>query len=257
MELPITFSPGFGVFETLRVENGTAFFVEEHWRSLLESAKTLGLYPKKDFRNESLHLPKEASGKWRWIVGPREEKEFFEPLPVETKEGFSLEISEVRVGSRNWDSRLKTLSYLSHFQARLSVNADEAMLLNEQGQVVSGAMSNIFFVKKDKVFTPSLQTGCRNGVIRQWVMSQIEVAEEHFGPETLQAADEIFLTNSWIGIKPVVRFESKILKKGKITTELEGLLANAYSLFKKLSSESGIRSQSFNQGREELSDGAR
>ncbi|QSR86543.1 aminotransferase class IV [Candidatus Methylacidiphilum infernorum] len=251
------FLPGYGVFETLRVEEGTAFFVEEHWKSLQQSAKMLGLCPRQDFRKCVSRLPKKATGKWRWIVSRAEEKDFFDSRAKEPQEVFSLAVAETRVGSRNWDSRLKTLSYLVHYQARLSVEADEAVILNEHGEVVSGAMSNLFWVKDAKIYTPSVETGCRKGIIRGWVMSEMEVIETRMGPEILQEADEIFLTNSWIGIRPVVRFQNRILERGKIAMELSKKLKATYSLFKSASSLDGISSQIFNQGAEELSEGAR
>ncbi|QSR89261.1 aminotransferase class IV [Methylacidiphilum caldifontis] len=251
------FVPGYGVFETLRVEEGTVFFANEHWNSLKQSASMLGLFPKQDFRQYVRHLPPHATGKWRWIISPQEEKHFFDPLAQEPKEVFTLDISAVRVGSQNWDSKLKTLSYLVHYQARLSVNADEAVLLNEHGEVVSGAMSNLFWVKGGRIYTPSVQTGCRKGVIRGWIMSELSVIEERSGPEILREAEEIFITNSWIGIKPVVQFQDRQLEKGKITMELSKKLNATYRAFKSSSSLSGISSQIFNQGTEELSEGAR
>ncbi len=52
-----------------------------------------------------------------------------------------------RLGSKNWDARHKTLSYLTHWQARREVEgvADEALLLNERGEVATGAMTNVFW----------------------------------------------------------------------------------------------------------------
>lgn len=219
-KLPSGFAPWLGVFETLRVENGRAQFVEEHWKSLRAAAKALGLKVGGDFRETGAQLPRQ-SGRLRWIVEATQSYVMFHPEPLRVKAAFTLAPAPQRVGSRNWDARYKTLSYLTHWQARQSVAADEALLLNEQGQVATGAMSNVFWVRGGKVFTPALDAGCRDGVVRQWVRRSVKVEEGLFTPEALTQAEEIFLTNSWIGIRPVGKWGRRVLRPGAVTLALQ------------------------------------
>ncbi len=69
-------------------------------------------------------------------------------------------------------------------------------------------------MKEGRLFTPDLEAGCRNGVLRQWVMRQREVETGFWPPAALEEAEEIFLTNSWIGIRPVTAFAGRKLRTG-------------------------------------------
>lgn len=218
------FAPWLGVFETLRVENGRVQFADEHWQSLKRAAKVLGLKVSGDLRKTSRELPK-ASGRLRWVVDSENTYALFSEEKMTVKAAFTLALAPQRVGSENWDARYKTLSYLTHWQARHSVKADEALLLNECGIIASGAMSNIFWVKHGLIYTPSVTAGCRAGVARQWIFGQSgrrKVREGEFVPEILDEADEIFLTNSWIGVRSVIQWQRRKLKVGPVTKRLQG-----------------------------------
>ncbi len=172
------FRPWLGVFETLCVARGRALFVEEHWQSLQESCAALGLACESDFRRAARALPAGAEGRWRWVVpadGPARQLFHAEPPPRPGR-GLTLQLSAVRVGSANWDARFKTLSYLAHAQARRENPRGETLLLNERGHVASGAMTNIFWIRDGRLFTPDTAAGCRAGVTRAWVLANAPAA---------------------------------------------------------------------------------
>lgn len=217
-----SFHPWLGVFETLRVDQGRAHFVEEHWTRLNEAAAALGLTVPVDFREAVAALPPKT-GRWRWIVAADWAKELFEEESFSGPQRFSLALTGHRIGEQNWDARYKTFSYLTHWQARqaaLAAGADEALLLNQREQAASGAMTNLFWVSGGVLHTPSVEAGCRDGVVRNWVMGQKETSlvQAHVGD--LFNADEIFLTNSLIGIKPVTKFSFRELAVGPVTDDL-------------------------------------
>jgi 4-amino-4-deoxychorismate lyase len=218
--IPQGFTPWLGVFETLRVSAGEIEFAKEHFASLKTAARALGLKVQASLRDLSAQLPR-PNGRLRWIVEPQQTYAIFSEEAKPVKKAFSLELAAQRLGSANWDALYKTLSYLTHWQARHSVVADEALLLNENSAVASGAMANIFWVRDGKIFTPSLRAGCRAGVVRAWVLRQRKVREGIFQIEALDHADEIFLTNSWIGIRPVNRWGHRALKIGPVTRALQ------------------------------------
>jgi branched-subunit amino acid aminotransferase/4-amino-4-deoxychorismate lyase len=200
------FTPWRGVFETLRVIEGQAEFVEEHWRSLLRAVAALKLPKPLDFRQRLALLPKKT-GRWRWVVTDAGSEDSFQEQALDTNPFYTLSLSKIRLGSANWDTRFKTLSYLAHAQARTSVKTDEALVLNEREEMIGGAMSNLFWEKDGVLFTPSLKTGCRPGVMRgEYIRTQrrkkIQVREVEAKPEVLNQADALYLTNSWIGIRP-------------------------------------------------------
>lgn len=213
------FTPWLGVFETLRVEQGRVQFADEHWKSLRTAAKALGLKVSGDLRKASAELAKK-SGRLRWVVDVETTYAFFSEEKRTVKPAFTLALAPQRLGSQNWDARYKTLSYLTHWQARHSVKTDEALLVNENGIIASGAMTNLFWVKDGALFTPGTQVGCRAGVVRQWVLVRAKVREGAFPLSDLAHADEIFLTNSWIGIRPVSQWNGKKLKTGAVTKKV-------------------------------------
>lgn len=217
-----SFNLGLGVFETLRVELGHALFVEEHWVNLKSAAHALGLKVRTDFRKSACRLPVK-SGRWRWIVEPETSYDLFSPEKLDAKRSFTLSVAPQRLGSANWDAHYKTLSYLTHLQARRSVKTDEALLLNEHGHLASGAMSNLFWVRNGRLYTPSLEAGCRAGIVRGWVMEQTSVKADLYTISAIQNADEIFITNSLIGIMPVRRFERRQYKVGPVVGRLRKL----------------------------------
>jgi branched-subunit amino acid aminotransferase/4-amino-4-deoxychorismate lyase len=214
-----SFHPWLGVFETICVRGGRPLFVEEHWQSLRRACAALGLKQPFDFRRRTSELPA-ANGRWRWVIGPDGPSHSFQRETLPRRASLALTLAKVRVGSSNWDSRHKTLSYLAHWQARAENPAGESLLLNENGHIASGAMTNVFWVHHGRVFTPDESIGCRAGVVRAWVLDQAEVRCARVRPSALDTAVEIFVTNSLLGICPVTRWQNRTLMVGPVTRML-------------------------------------
>lgn len=109
---------------------------------------------------------------------------------------------------------LKTANYWFNTDALARARArefDEALLVNDLGEVVSTCCANVFIVKDSHVLTPSRGSGCRMGVIREWVIKRRKVEERRLRREDIVNADEIFLTNSWIGVMPIATLEGRAL----------------------------------------------
>jgi 4-amino-4-deoxychorismate lyase len=213
------FAPWLGVFETLRVVDGKPLFFAEHRAELARAMEALGLKSDTNFALEALKLPTQ-SGRWRWIVTPEETRTLFSEEETASTEPLALSVSPVRVGSCNWDARFKTLSYLSHAQAWKTAATPEVVLLNEHGHVASASRGNIFWRRREKVFTPAHEAGCRCGVVRAFVCQQIKVETGHFPLGDLLEADEIFLTNSLKGIVSVNRIADLTLDTSSLANAL-------------------------------------
>ena len=118
---------------------------------------------------------------------------------------------------------LKTANYwfntaaLAHARAR---GFDEALLVNDLGEVVSTCCANVFVVQGDRILTPSRGSGCRMGVIREWVIKRRKVEERRLRREDVVNADEIFLTNSWLGVMPIATLEGRPLGPRSIGPKL-------------------------------------
>ena len=204
------FAPWLGVFETLRVIDGVALFVEEHWAEWQRAAGALGLKTMPD-RSPSTAELAGRSGRWRWIADAGETRTLFTAEPAAADRPVSLSVSPLRVGSQNWDARFKTFSYLTHAQALATGASDEAVLLNEHGEVASAARANLFWRRGARLYTPAHETGCRCGVVRGFVLGLGPVEVGRFALDELVGSEEIFLTNSLRGIVSVSSLEGASL----------------------------------------------
>ena len=92
---------------------------------------------------------------------------------------------------------------------------DNCVLINENKGVVEAANANIFIVKGNEIKTPAITEGCIKGVARKKVIEILsknedyKVTETSISPFEMQKADEVFLTNSIIGIQPVTNYRKK------------------------------------------------
>src|SRR5439155_14382798 len=78
---------------------------------------------------------------------------------------------------------------------------DEALVMNERGEVCEAAAANIFWARGGVLYPPTLSTGCLPGIARQLVLDlsrrlRIEVTEGAFQTEHILTAEEVFLTSS-------------------------------------------------------------
>jgi len=131
------------------------------------------------------------------------------------RDGLSLAVSPYRITTSSPLTGIKSLNYLDRILSREEARGrdfDEAIVLNERGEIVSATTANIFWVKSGTVHTPNLSTGIIAGVTRANV---IEIAAKQFIPVVegvyempdLIDAEEIFLTSSVVGVAPVTTFD--------------------------------------------------
>lgn len=102
------------------------------------------------------------------------------------------------------------LTYVLFAQFAAAEGWDEILLMNTYAQVCEAIHSNIFLVKDNKLITPNLDSGCVNGVMRTFLISNLEEVEEReIDTKELLEANEILLTNAVKGIQWVKEFEGK------------------------------------------------
>jgi 4-amino-4-deoxychorismate lyase len=107
-------------------------------------------------------------------------------------------------------------------------NIQEGLMLDMNENVVEGTMSNLFLVKDNILYTPKLEHCGIEGVLRNILISianehQIRVVEKKISKQDVYSASEIFMTNSIIGIWPVIQLEKVQYKIGTLTRELQKL----------------------------------
>ena len=110
----------------------------------------------------------------------------------------------------------------------LSKGADEALLLDKNGNISEGSGENIFIVKNGEIYTPKTDY-CLNGLTRQSIIQiakdqNIKVIETNLKYEDLVMADEAFFTGTAVEVTPITSIDSNKIgsgKRGKISHILQ------------------------------------
>ncbi len=118
---------------------------------------------------------------------------------------------------------LKTISFLNNILAKQDANrkgADEGIFLNAKGYLAEGSVSNLFWVKGGKLYTPVLNVGLLDGVTRAVVLElakgkKLPAYQGYYRPDALLGADEAFLTNSGIELMPLTKVDGKNIGTGR------------------------------------------
>jgi len=238
---------GRGVFTTLAVYRGQPFLWPEHWARLIDHAERCGvghshLAPErikaslmhlleanevKDGRARVTLLTRSLGGVWQ----PQTTSDIVSDtagVEVETDvllltgdarsvaaEGLALTLSPYRLNTLSPLTGVKSVNYLEHVIAREEAGArgfDEAVMLNERGEIVSATMANLFWVKRGTIRTPALATGALPGTTRACAIAlaaelAFPLVEGVYDTSDLGDADEIFLTSAAHGIAPVTTYD--------------------------------------------------
>ena len=130
---------------------------------------------------------------------------------------------------------IKHCNRLEQVLARVELrDADlaEALMGSSSGRLISGTMSNVFLVHEGRLATPRLDTCGVAGVMRAAVLhaaatAGIPATERALAPEELETAQEIFLTNALIGVRPVRELQGRPRAVGPVTRALQAQLPAA------------------------------
>jgi len=251
---------GDGVFETLRVYDGGIFQWEAHADRLARSLATLDfeetMPPVDDLRDRVLETVEanafaDAYARLSMTRGVQPGKLTPEPrvdptitvvvseLPRGGMEGDSIwdgpatlrTVETRRIPSAALPAGAKTHNYLNGILARLDLqdsDADEAIVLDTDGNVTEGATSNLFFVDGGQLKTPSTDLDLLSGITRDVVLDLAR--EEGFPVETgrysvadVREADEVFVTNTTWEVRPVTAVDGRGVEVGPMTKLLAKL----------------------------------
>jgi len=136
--------------------------------------------------------------------------------------GLSTKLTAVqRVAHTALDPRVKNLNYLNLVLAKMeaiAANADEALLLDENGFVCEAPGYNLFAVRDGVAITP--EHGVLEGITRETVLElcrelSIPTAIKGVAPFDLLVADEIFLTSTAAGLVPVTKVDGAPIGDGR------------------------------------------
>jgi branched-subunit amino acid aminotransferase/4-amino-4-deoxychorismate lyase len=128
-----------------------------------------------------------------------------------------LVLSSIRRNASSPTAHHKTLAYLDNVMARreaLALSADEAVMCNTDGHLACAAASNLFWVTDGILMTPDLSCGVLPGITRAKVLATAQalglaVQLAKAGPDALDQAEAIFLTNSLNCLWPVSHWQGQ------------------------------------------------
>lgn len=231
-----------GFFESMRIVNGRALYLENHFARILDTAAVLKIKPSEDFslellrgqiqelliRNNILEGGRMRITFYRKSTGfylpKQDEMTYFieaEPLPdnefVLNATGRMVDIFQDFKKEVNKLSVFKTLNCQLYVQAAIHARdkgLDEALIQNNKLSIIESNSSNLFIVSNGVLYTPTLDDGCVAGTMRMNIINlalenKIKVYECTLNPHNLLAADEMFLTNAVRGIEWVVGYRTK------------------------------------------------
>ncbi|MEW6599682.1 MAG: aminotransferase class IV [Nitrospirota bacterium] len=250
---------GDGIYETLRSYGGVVFMFDDHIERLFQSASLIGLHiPRSpDEIKKAVYRTMEANRLSEAVIritisrgpGPVGLDPALCPAPTFVifasqfrkypgefyRKGIKVCIADIRRNySRALDPRIKSLNFLNNVLAKIDAKkkgAYEALMLNYRGYLAEGTISNVFFIKDDVLYTPSLNVGILDGITRRTILNAaaelgIKTREGKFKPQEISAAQEVFISNTTMEVMPV----SRIVEGGRfhVPGRITVLLHKAY-----------------------------
>lgn len=218
---------GRGVFETILIKE-KPIFLKEHIERLNKGIEYLNLGDKieEKFVLDKIKYYNIKNKALKIIVSEKnlvlEERELTYKEEDYNK-GFSLKLSKVIKSSNSDILKIKSINYLENIIERekvLKEGYNEVIFLNEKGFLTEGSISNLFIIKDKKIYTPHENSGLLKGTVRNFLINKYDIKETNISLKDILNCDEVFITNSLIGIMKVSRFEDKIYKENNITKEI-------------------------------------
>jgi 4-amino-4-deoxychorismate lyase len=241
---------GRAAFETIRVYAGRPFRLDEHVARLAASAERIGL-PGVD-EPEVLALSRaaveeggrpDAVLRLYWTPGREGEGRpaalaLVSELPPDLEErrrrGIKvISLLGVRAAAAPWLlGGVKSTSYAANMAAEAEAHrrgADDAIFVREDGVVLEGPVTNMWWRRGRTLFTPVVALGILPGITRTTLIEEApglgyEVEEGEFPLEQLTGADEAFTSSSVREVLPVVELDGRPLDRGPAAEELQARL---------------------------------
>jgi len=254
-----SFLYGDGVFETLKAVNGKILFWEDHYFRLMASMRIMRMEIPMAFTpeylenvildlldaNDLLKSPakirltvyRDADGAYtpqRNDVGYTAFAKTHEnPFYIISDSPYEVDLYKDHYLNADLLSTIKSTSKALHVLGSIYAKEnllDNCLLVNTNKMVAEALQGNLFLVKGNVIKTPPLADGCLRGIVRKQLIAIIKLMKEEFvfeeasiSPFELQKADELFITNTIIGIQPITKYRKKTFTSTVAKTLLQKL----------------------------------
>ena len=219
---------GDGLFETMRFDKGKIFSINSHLNRLLNGLKIINLHialNKKEISNLLIDIIKNNNLKsgiirlmiTRGITNNIDLGKINNPsIYISIKPFYKIPQPPVRVIYLDekkfpiirFSPAIKSMNYLGNMLAKnesKNNNAFEPIFYNKDKIITECAIRNIFYIKNNRLLTPSLDLGILPGVMRDTIIDiakklNINVQESHIHYDNVDMMDEAFISSTGIGL---------------------------------------------------------
>jgi len=234
---------GDAAFETVRIYDGRPFRWREHHGRLTSTLTRLSIpSPRVDLRHALDDVVAESRLREAAVrltvtrglgegLEPEEDLEptvflIPRPIPPGLDEARARGVSVIRLpfgqGRFGFTTGHKTTDYAAAVQGRIlarRAKAFEALYVEEDGTSSEATTSNVFTVRRGRLFTPPVADGCLPGITREIVLRLakkigIPTREQALPADRIDDFDEVFLTGSVIELVPVVHVDRRVIASG-------------------------------------------
>lgn len=251
-----SFRFGFGLFETMLLQDKEILLKEYHWERLFSSMEQLGfstpeLMSKEWLEEEVLRTVKRNKleklcrirlqiyagrgglfdGQYPWSEFVIECQEVDPALLQLNQKGLITSYTEGLQKSADSISNYKSSNAMIYsIAARQTLNKkiDDAIIVNTDDHPIETTIANIFCIQKDKIYTPALSQGCVNGVMRKHIIKELSskgfsIEEKAISRELLEKCDSVFATNAIRRVKWIAQIGKKEYKVDKVLDVYENI----------------------------------
>jgi len=242
---------GDGLFETMRVVGGRPFRLPQHVERLVRGAEFLQIklpYPPRELQRfaeqliEQNHMPESVlrimltrgPGRRGYLpedAGPPTLVMTLHETPAQASDAqvlWNLVTSPYRISASDVFASFKTTSKILHVMARADAaarGADEALLVNTNGEAAETATGNLFWVYQDKICTVPTGRGVLPGITRAVVLEicqtlGLQTNKRVIKPEALRNSGGIFVTQSTLGVVPVSVFDGEPVELSPLVDQI-------------------------------------
>lgn len=230
------FNYGIGCFETLMGIGRNVIFLEEHLKRLKNSMEYLQITREYDWygiigeliRFENISANDEYSLKI--LVTDKDVMVVLKKIKLR-EEPLGIKVKIIKELYQNEFGFIKSTNYAANIIAMQNIRKEgfyEGIFKNRCNIITEGTISNLFFTKKGKLYTPALSLNILPGIVREKVIEiskkiGVTVEEGEYREEDILESDSVFITNSLMknGILWVSEIEGIKKAKGKIEELIE------------------------------------
>jgi 4-amino-4-deoxychorismate lyase len=238
---------GRAAFETLRVYGGRPFRIGEHLERMEASAERLALDWPGGFdqlAEQALAAAAVPDAVLRLYLTPGRERSgrpvslaLVSALPddLEQRRGRGIDLISllgIRAEAPWLLGGVKSTSYAVNMAAEAEAKrrgADDAVFVRDDGVVLEGPVTNVWWRRGRVLSTPSLDLGILAGVTRAVLIEEapsagFHVEEGHYSLDELLAAEEVFTSSSVREVMPVASVDGSRFERGPAAARLQAAL---------------------------------